>query len=708
MIKKIIFVFLASVCSSSGVFSAMTPTPLVPLPKHALSATLITQLIDRYHYKNTKLNDAQSKIILEHYLDNMDPSRSIFTLEDINSFNRFNTLLDDALLKGDLRPAFVIFRRYNQRRIERAEYALQRLEEPFDFTRDETYRFDRAESAWAKDSAELNEIWRKRVKNDVLSLLLANRTDEELKKTLRKRYERLKNQSAQFNAEDTYEFFINTYLRSVEPHTGYFSPRASENFKINMSLSLEGIGAVLQTIEEHTVVQRIVTGGPADLAGQLHAEDRIIGVAQGKNGALEDVVGWRIDDVVDLIRGPKGSTVRLQILPKASGLDGPSKVITIVRDKVKLEKQQVKKSIIELPSGDTVSRIGVITIPMFYVDFDAADRGDKDFRSTTRDTRVLLKELEAEGIDGLVIDLRGNGGGSLAEAVSLTGLFIKSGPVVQVREKTGKLELKKDEDRSIAYIGRLAVLVDRFSASASEIFAGAMQDYGRGIVVGEPTFGKGTVQSVIDLNRFVKRKDVSLGRLKITMAQFFRVNGDSTQYRGVIPDIVFPTAVQSEDQGERSLENALPWDNISAVRYTPFNASVLDLNNLKSRHEARAKKDSGFKFLVSQAEVQRNVLGKKTITLLKSQRKVEREKLETERRERLNNFRISRGLKPQLKDEEDSEIASESAENLSDELDEIELREAAAILVDVIKTPLLGKDKDNLSFQNRSQVNDQI
>jgi len=702
MIKRSIIVLTILMCSATGVFSATSATPLVPLPKHALSATIITQLIDRYHYKSTQLNDTQSRIILEHYIDNMDPSRSIFTIEDVNSFNRFKTRLDDALLKGDLSPAFIIFRLYNQRRVERAEYALQRLQAPFDFTLDETYLFDRSEEPWAKNKKALDELWRKRVKNDVLSLLLADKTDDEIKKTLGKRYARLKNESSQFNSEDTYEFFINTYLRSVEPHTGYFSPRASENFKINMSLSLEGIGAVLQTIDEHTVVQRIVTGGPADLAGELHAEDRIIGVAQGDEGSIEDVVGWRIDDVVDLIRGPKGSKVRLQILAKDSGLDGPSKEIIISRDRVKLEKQQVKKSIIELPNGNKTTRIGVITIPMFYVDFDAADRGDKDYRSTTRDTRVVLEELQAEGIDGLIVDLRGNGGGSLTEAVSLTGLFIRSGPVVQVREKTGKLELKKDEDRSIAYIGRLAVLVDRFSASASEIFAGAMQDYGRGIVVGEPTFGKGTVQSVIDLNRFVKRKDFVLGKLKITMAQFFRVNGESTQHRGVIPDIIFPTAVESDDQGERSLENALPWANISAAKFTPFNSSVADLSNIKLQHEARAKRDSGFIYLVAQAEVQRKVLNKKQVTLLKTQRQIEREKLETEQRERLNNFRISRGLKPQKKDD-DSEMSKDSREKLSKELDEIELRETAAILIDVMKMPLLGKDK--LSLQKISQTN---
>ena len=549
MLKRILISTIPLIFSGNLLANAPISEPINPLPEHRISASLITQFIERFHYKDTELNDEQSKTIFKEYLKTLDPNRSFLTAKDIRSFEKYRTTLDDSLNRGDLEPAFNLFRVFNEHRIERANYAIKLLDSKFDFSKDESYLFDRSEAAWAKDQAELNEIWRKRVKNDVLTLTLTHKTEKEIKKTLRKRYQRLITRSEQFTAEDAYEIFINTYLASVEPHTGYFSPRTSKNFDIDMSLSLEGIGAALQTEDEYTVVKRIITGGPADLAGQLHADDKIVGVAQGKKEEMEDVVGWRLSDVVEKIRGPKDSIVRLQVIPKDAGIDGAIKEITIVRNKVKLEEQQAKKSIIEIPNGMGKAKIGVITIPMFYMDFAAYAAGDKDFRSTTRDTQKLIDELVAEKVEGILIDLRNNGGGSLVEAVSLTGLFIKSGPVVQVRNKSGKIDLNEDEDPSIAYTGPLSVLVNRYSASASEIFAGAMQDYGRATIIGEPTYGKGTVQSIVDLNRYVD-EGVTLGKLKLTMAQFFRINGDSTQHRGVVPDIVFPTANQGKNQGE--------------------------------------------------------------------------------------------------------------------------------------------------------------
>jgi len=698
-----LFLFALLTCSALAVSAANTP--LNPSPQHSFSTVLLTKFIKQLHYKKSSLDDAQSSAILNRYIESLDSNRNIFTAEDIASFKHYETVLDDALRRGDLEPAFTIFRLFNQRRLERADYALQRLEQPFDFTLNEQYLFDRTEAAWAKDKQELDDIWRKRIKNDLLSLSLAKKTDEEINKTLRKRYQRFKTRSEQIKSEDVYEIFINAYLKTIEPHTAYFSPRTSENFKINMSLSLEGIGAVLKTVSDYTVIKSTVPGGPAEMSNQLHPEDRISGVGQGNDGEIEDVVGWRIDDVVALIRGPKGSVVRLQVLPKASGLDGPGKIVTIVRDKIKLEEQQAKKSIIEIPNGEKTSRIGVITIPTFYMDFAAARRGEKDYVSTTRDTRKLLEELKAEKVDGIVIDLAGNGGGSLSEAISLTGLFIKSGPVVQVRDSHNKLKIDEDTDESIAYSGPLAVLVNRFSASASEIFAGAMQDYGRATILGEPTFGKGTVQQVMDLNRHVRNSGTTLGQLKMTIAQFFRVNGDSTQNRGVIPDIIFPTAKEDSNQGESSLENALPWAQIKAANFAPYNSTNTDLVAITAQHLKRIEADSGFEYLLAQADMRKQVLDKTSVSLLKTERKAEREKQDTQGMELINRFRLSLGMKPEkLSDiQQDEENSSDVDDKFTEQVKLIKLKEAAAILVDLISQP-----QDLLTRQSTAHIASEI
>jgi carboxyl-terminal processing protease len=667
-----------------SVFSA----PLTPAPEHSFSAVLVAKFITQFHYKKNKLDDAQSKAILDEYIDSLDPNRNIFTSKDIEKFNLYNVTLDDAIRDGNLTPAFSIYRKFNQRRIERANFALERLTQPFDFTIDEEYLFDRREAAWPEDKKALNEIWRKRVKNDIITLSLSKKSDEEIQKTLHKRYERIKTRTKQIKPEDVYEAFINAYLVSIEPHTAYFSPRTSENFNINMRLSLEGIGAVLQTVGDYTVVKKTIPGGPAEMSGQFHSEDRISSVGQGHDGEMEDVVGWRIDDVVALIRGPKNTVVRLQLLPKGSE-DSPGKIVTITRDKIKLEEQHAKKSIIEIPNGDSTSRIGVITIPTFYMDFDGARRGDKDYVSTTRDTRKLLKELEAEQIDGLVIDLADNGGGSLPEAISLTGLFIESGPVVQVRDSENKLDINEDTDDGIAYKGPVAVLVNRYSASASEIFAGAMQDYGRATIVGETTYGKGTVQQVLDLNRHAPRNSPTLGQLKLTMAQFYRINGDSTQNRGVIPDIKFPTAESSAELGESALDNALPWARIEAAKYKPYGMIRDDLTLIQARHLARTETDKGFQYLQAQAEARKEALAKKSVSLLKATRKDEREKQRLESLARLNNFRVSIGLPAnEMSDlENDSEVASAEDEKFLDEVRNVRVKEAAAILADLIGQP---------------------
>ena len=684
MSKPIISLFLAFQLVSFNL--ALASADIKPEPQHSFSSILITKLIERHHYKKSNLDNELSQRILDTYLEHLDPGKAIFTQAEINAYQRYGKLMDDALKSGKIDAPFSIFEDFNQRRIARADYALKLLDQPFDFSRKEEYQFDRSKAAWAKSRSELDELWRKRVKHDVLSLTLAGKKPEEWKKTLTKRYERIKTHSEQVRAEDVYEIFINAYLQSLEPHTAYFSPRNTENFKINMSLSLEGIGAVLQRIDDYTVIQRVITGGPADLSTVLHSDDKIVGVAQGKDGEMEDIVGWRLDDVVDLIRGPKGSTVRLQILPKSAGPDGATKIVTLVRNKIKLEEQQAKKSVIEVPAENgKTQRIGVINLPTFYMDFDAYARGDDDYKSTTRDTEALINELKAEKIDGIVVDLRGNGGGSLPEAIALTGLFIPSGPVVQIKDNAGNLQIDRDEDDSVAYDGPMAVLVDRFSASASEIFAGAIKDYGRGLIIGEPTYGKGTVQTVIDLNRYTRNSDVTLGQIKLTMAQFFRVNGDSTQHAGVTPDIIFPTIVKSEDVGERSLENALPWASIKAAHYQHFGPQRVNVKALSEQSQKRISKDAGFELLVAQDEELMSALDKKSITLQKEARQKEREVQEAARHERLNRFRVSRGLPAVDKEKVDDEGDTSFDDKLKEELDNIKLREAATILVDLIK-----------------------
>ena len=465
-------------------FPALAEIPTVPVSelqsgaKFEKAAEIITHIIDVYHYKKKPLDDQLSSQILDKYLKSLDQNHSFFTSKDINNFERYRHALDDALEKPDLSPAFTIFKLYRLRVEERVQHALEILQSDFDFSVAEEYQFDRRESPWASDKKALDELWRKRIKNDYLNMLLTDKENEDIKDTLAKRYKRLRTSTFQLDANDVFQTFINAYTTTIEPHTTYFSPRTSENFDISMRLSLEGIGAVLRAETDYTQVQKIVPGGPADLGGQLHAEDRIVGVGQDIDGKIVDVIGWRLDDVVDLIRGDKDTVVRLEVLPKGTAPEGPNKIISIVRDKIKLEEQAAKSSIIDIP--DSNGRIGVIDVPTFYSDFAAQARGEKDYKSTSRDVRKLLTELDKEKIDGIIIDLRSNGGGSLSEALEFTGLFIESGPVVQTKDASGRIEINNDPDPGIAYAGPLAVLVDRNSASASEIFAGAIQDYRRG------------------------------------------------------------------------------------------------------------------------------------------------------------------------------------------------------------------------------------
>ena len=469
---------------------------LFPDERQARTMVVINKVLERFHYRDFALSDAFAGEVIDNYFTDLDSGRLFFLQRDVERFQRSAGRLDDDLAKGKLDTAFDIFRVYRMRVDSRIDYALSLLRQPFDFERDESYLFKRDEADWAKNEAELNDIWRKRVKNDYLLLKLADKSDEAIREQLRERYTGITRRIHQFTSDDVYQSFVNAYTRTLEPHTSYMSPSTSENFDISMRLSLEGIGAVLRAESEYTVIQRTIPGGPARQSGQIQTGDRIVGVGQGVDGEMVDVVGWRLQDVVDKIRGPKGSVVRLQTLPKSEAAGGRMREVSLVRNEIKLEDQAAQRFIIEGPENATSLRIGVIEVPAFYRDFRAESAGQQDFRSTTRDVRALIKELKAASVDGLIIDLRSNGGGSLTEALELTGLFIEEGPVVQVKDSFGKIEVEVDPDPAIFYTGPLAVLVDRNSASASEIFAGAIQDYGRGIIIGEPTFGKGTVQTL--------------------------------------------------------------------------------------------------------------------------------------------------------------------------------------------------------------------
>jgi len=644
---------------------------LKPTSEHRRATEGVVHLMQRYHYSQVPLNDELSEQIFDRYLESLDPQKGFLLASDVEEFSEFRDKLDDALRKERLGPVFDIFKRFRARVEERAQFARELLKREFDFTIDEVYTFNREDAQWPASQKAVEELWRKRVKNDVLNLRLAEQSNDELVKTLEDRYERMERRVSQLSANDVFQIFINSYTLSVEPHTSYFSPRSSENFKIQMSLSLEGIGAALQTDGEYTVVRRVIAGGPAAMSELVSVDDRIVGVGDDEDGEIVDVVSWPLNDVVDLIRGPKGSTVRLEILPGNAPAGSPPKVITLVRDKIKLEEQAAKSSVVEIPGASKSRRFGVIHLPTFYLDSAAMSKGVPDYRSTTRDVRRLLGELTTTdgGVDGVVIDLRGNGGGSLLEATQLTGLFIESGPIVQIKYASGELNADKDDDPAIEYDGPLAVLVDRNSASASEIFAGAIQDYGRGVVVGEPTFGKGTVQSVAPLDR-----DGKLGQLKITIAQFFRVNGESTQHRGVIPDVLFPTALDSDAQGERGLDNALPWAEVDAASFDAWATPDAKYNDVQSRHEIRYSSSDTFELLIEELETQRTTRAQRDITLLENVRQLEISERNDDREEREELYRRAFGASSRDSDNDDNKEA----------IPDIILEEAAYVLNDII------------------------
>lgn len=600
---------------------------LRPKPGYGKEFQVTTSLLDTYHYRKIHFDDSMSSAVLDEYIKTLDNNRSYFLKSDIQSFEKHRLLMDDYARKEDVQVAYTMYDVFHTRFMERMNYVLNTLvKSSFDFTVDEYYEPNREKEPWSASSEELNEIWRKTIKSQALSLKLAGKNEEEIRETLTNRYSRMMKSMDQFNSEDVFSMFMNTVTGSYDPHTNYFSPKAADLFNQSMSLSLEGIGARLQTENDYTKVVEILPGGPAEKSQKLHADDRIIGVAQGDDGAMVDIIGWRVDEVVKLIKGPKGTKVRLLFYPASTGVVGPSVEITLVRDKIKLEDQQAKKSVINYNLDGTQMRLGVIMLPSFYMDFEAHQKGDPNYNSTTRDVKRLIQELKTEKVDGIVLDLRDNGGGSLAEAVDLTGLFIKDGPVVQVKDSSNKINVLDDDDASIVYSGPLVVLTNRFSASASEIFAGAIQDYRRGVVVGESTHGKGTVQTIVDLGRFMNRPETEVGKVKLTFQKFYRINGSSTQLKGVTPDVQLPTPYAPDQYGEGSYENAMPWDEIRSTLYqrTPVITDKV-LTDINRSYQDRLKKDAALARFVKETEEFRESLQDRRVSLNETTRRKEME-----------------------------------------------------------------------------------
>ncbi len=663
--------FAASAASNS--WSALQPER-----EQVIASLNVVELLKRHHYNKPPLNDERSLKIYDSYLKLLDPSRSYFTAADIAEFDQWRTQFDDLLKSGDLDPGFIIYKRHLDRLKQRLDFVLAQLDDgvdKLDFSIDESLQTDREKAPWAKNSAELDDLWRKRLKDEALRLKIAGKEPKAIQDLLLKRYKNQISRLEQTRGEDIFQAYINAFAQTYDPHTNYLSPDNAENFDINMSLSLEGIGAVLQNDNDYVKVVRLVPAGPADKSKQIVPADKIIGVAQG-NGEMVDVIGWRLDEVVKLIRGPKGSVVRLDVIPASNAPnDQTSKVVAITREAVKLEEQAAKKSVLKLQHEGHDYKLGVIEVPAFYLDFKAFRAGDPNYTSTTRDVKRLLGELQKEKVDGVVLDLRNNGGGSLQEATELTGLFIDQGPTVLVRNSDGRVDVLNDENTGIFYKGPLTVLVNRLSASASEIFAGAMQDYHRALIIGGQTFGKGTVQTVQPLNH---------GELKLTLAKFYRVSGQSTQHQGVIPDIEYPAVVDTKEIGESALPEAMPWDSIRPAIKPAVDPFKPFLAELQARHNTRTATDPDFVFTRERLALAQKLMHETTVSLNETQRRAQHADIEGQQLAMENARRKAKG-EEQLKElkKVDEDAAPEEEAKTKPE-DDAYLTETGKIMLDYL------------------------
>jgi carboxyl-terminal processing protease len=645
--------------------SVLPPNAIAPTDRQRAIARRVGSILEEAHYRHVLIDDHMSGEIFDRYIESLDGQHSYFLASDLKEFEQWRFRFDDMIHTGDVEPGFAIFARYQQRNRERIAAALKMLDTEPDWTADESMEYDRKDAPWATTNAQLDEVWRKRVKNDGLSLLLTGKTWKEAVDLLRKRYQHVLKRVDQISSDDVFENLMNAYARTFDPHSNFFSPRDSEEYRITMSLNYDGIGASLQQTDDYIQVMNLIEGGPAAVAGTLKPNDRITGVQQGADAMVTDVVGWRLDDVVQLIRGKAGTIVKLQVLPAGAAPGSPEKMLVFTRNKVNLDNQAAKQEIRTVNRGGRMLKIGVITIPSFYQDVAAQAAGEPNYRSTTRDVHRLLGELTAAGVDGIVLDLRDDGGGYLPEATALTGLFIDKGPVVQLKDATGRVEVLDDPDPGIAYSGPLSVLVNRYSASASEIFAGALQDYHRAYILGQRTFGKGTVQNLIPLDRW-SQKPMS-GQITVTIGKFYRVTGESTQHRGVEPDVQLPSVIDMKEVGESALEAALPWDRIQSASFNAWHDEhpVIALPSLVNEETVREQRDPDYRYLVDEVSALNKERAEKTLSLNLKVRQQQRTQLDEERLERANQRLIAEG-QPPAKTVEDLDNAESGSADATD------------------------------------------
>jgi carboxyl-terminal processing protease len=665
--------------------SVKAPANTVQLPAGAIAPTdsqratarRIGRILEDQHYSHAAIDDKMSDVVYQRYLEFLDGQRSYFLASDISDFNAYRLQFGDMIRTGNIDPAYLIFARFQQRNRERIQHAIALLQTEPDWNLNESFEFDRTHAQWPADQATMDELWRKRVKNDALSLMLTGKSWTDASDVLRKRYERVLKRVDQVSNEDVFENLMNAYARAFDPHSSYFSPRSSEEYRIQMSLNYDGIGASLTLNDDYVTIMNVLEGGPAAVAGTLKINDRVTAVGEGHDGALKDVIGWRLDDVVQLIRGKAGTSVRLQVLPAGAAPGTPEKTLEFTRNKVTLEAQAAHKEVKSIVRDGRTLKVGIITVPGFYQDIAAQNAGDENYRSTTRDVLKLLNQLKAENIDGLVLDLRNDGGGYLPEATALTGLFIDHGPVVQLRDTAGRLEVLDDPETRAAYDGPLAVLVDRLSASASEIFAGAIQDYHRGVILGQTTFGKGTVQSLMPLDRWPQAEGGN-GQLTLTIGKFYRITGESTQHHGVEPDVPLASVLDTKEVGESALESALPWDRIAGV---PFKTSAgtsaaPPVAALANEEDARAQRDPDYRWLMSDIAAIDSVRGQHSVSLNLKERRDERARIDKERLDRENSRRAAKNLPPFKTVEE--------LEKSKDDAADVVLDQATQVMADMV------------------------